>query len=532
MEKAAALKTEVRRAAIYARVSDQSQAEEDRTSLSEQTAEMEAYCERRGLTVAARYQEVGRGWSKERPEFQRMLADARLRRFETIVSWKSDRLSRGLFPAAALMEVVEAYQIQLESVTDYIDMKFFGLMAAIAKIELDNFRERSSMGKRGAAKQGRIPSGNLPYGYRTGEDGKPEVVEAEATVVRRIFDQYVHEEMGIPSITRLMMDEGVPTAKPGGKRWHESHVHRILANEVYKGNWWYGKSRHISTEHGRQRHRQPEDTWIPIPFPRLVDEWTWDQAQSLKELHTSRAKRNTRVFYMLQHLVRCSGCGMLLGGRASKQNTVRRNGKVYHYDLEPPRRYYQCYGMQKRLFKCRKHPFIRADRLEDLIWEQIAKVVRSPEIIVTGLEALSAGQDTGLEEAITQAERDLRDTQLEEDRMLRLFVSGKIDEDQLDRQRQFVTERLKHCQDQLENYRAREAARKDKHGHAEHITQWARTIEAVLDNLGPEERQEVLKLLLDNVTIDADNCVSITLTIPLKGAVAIDQPTTLCWWRQ
>ena len=53
------------------------------------------------------------------------------------------------------MEVVEAYQIRLESVMDSIDMKTFGLMAAIGKIELDNFRERA---------------------YRTGEDAKPETV--------------------------------------------------------------------------------------------------------------------------------------------------------------------------------------------------------------------------------------------------------------------------------------------------------------------------------------------------------------------
>ena len=141
-----------KRAAIYARVSDKSQAEDDKTSLTEQTTEMEAYCEGKGMTITARYQEVGRGWSKKRPEFQRMLADAKRGRFDTIVYWKSDRLSRGMYPAAALMEVVEAYQIQLEAVMDAIDMKTFGLMAAIGKIELDNFRERASMGKRGSAK--------------------------------------------------------------------------------------------------------------------------------------------------------------------------------------------------------------------------------------------------------------------------------------------------------------------------------------------------------------------------------------------
>ena len=161
------------RAAIYARVSDKSQDADDKTSISEQISDMQAHCERRGLAIVVRYQEVGKGWSKKRPEFQRMLADARSGRFDTIVCWKSDRLSRGMYPAAALMEVVEAHQIQLEAVMDAIDMKTFGLMAAIGKIELDNFRERAAMGKRGSAKQGKIPAGRLPYGYRIGDDGRP-----------------------------------------------------------------------------------------------------------------------------------------------------------------------------------------------------------------------------------------------------------------------------------------------------------------------------------------------------------------------
>ena len=44
-------KAEVNRAAIYARVSDKIQDEEDKTSISEQIGEMEAYCESKGLTI-------------------------------------------------------------------------------------------------------------------------------------------------------------------------------------------------------------------------------------------------------------------------------------------------------------------------------------------------------------------------------------------------------------------------------------------------------------------------------------------------
>ncbi len=79
-------------------------------------------------------------------------------------------------------------------------MKTFGLMAAIGKIELDNFRERSAMGKRGSARRGRIPNNGIPYGYRIGADGRPEIAPTEAEVVRRIFRQYAYDDMGIPLI--------------------------------------------------------------------------------------------------------------------------------------------------------------------------------------------------------------------------------------------------------------------------------------------------------------------------------------------
>ena len=522
-------KMEPNRAAIYARVSDKSQDGEEKTSINEQIGEMETYCKGRGLIITARYQEVGKGWSKKRPEFQRMLADARQGRFDTIVCWKSDRLSRGMYPAAALMEVVEAHRINLEAVMDAIDMKTFGLMAAIGKIELDNFRERASMGKRGAAKQGRIPNNGVPYGYRIGVNGKPEIVEPEAEIVRRIFYQYAHEGVGIPLVTRQLTDDGVPTGKPNGKRWHESHVHRILRNEVYKGTWWYGRTRHVATEEGRKTYWQPKDVWIDVPFPPLVDEETWAKVQAIKRLRKSRSRRNTKMFYMLQHLVRCAECGMLFGGRSTKQNTVRRNGKTYHYDLDTPRRYYQCYGMQKKLSRCRKHPYIKAERLEDLVWGEVKRVVESPEVAIAGLEALGPQDDGGLTDQIAKAERDLREVEMEEDRAIRLYVSGKITEIQLDRQRRFITERLENLHAQLDGYRLREIAAAEKQALTQKVVEWSGTISGRLNKLNRQERREILELVLDRVTVNGEDSVSITLAIPIGELVAIKEPPSLCW---
>ncbi len=514
MAKTTYRKTEGNRAAIYARVSDKSQDGEDKTSISEQTGEMEAYCESKGLTITARYQEVGRGWSKKRPEFQRMLADARKGRFDTIVCWKSDRLSRGMYPAAALMEVVEAHQIRLEAVMDAIDMKTFGLMAAIGKIELDNFRERSTLGKRGTAKQGRVPTGGLPYGYRIGDDGRPEVVEEQAEVVRRIFDMYVNEGMGSPSIAVRLTDEGIPT-QTGKLLWRQSYIHYVLANATYTGTWVYGKERHISTEDGTKSYDQPRDTWIEVPVSSLVDEETWERAQKLKKQRSRTAGRNTKVLYLLQHLLKCAECGHNFHAKSTWRTTNVRNGKKYRYDLPTPRRYYKCNGMQSLRLRCRERHYIRAERLEEPIWSEVKRVLQNPDLIVAGIDTLDSQEGGGMEEEIAQAERDLRSIQMEEDRAIRLFVSGKITEAQLDHQRKFITERLESARAKLDDYRAREASGTEKRRLMETVLTWARNVGQGIDELTDVQRKELLQMVVEQVVIDRDNNVDITLAIPI-----------------
>ena len=517
-------KTEANRAAIYARVSDKSQDGEDKTSIAEQTGDMEAYCESKGLTITARYQEVGRGWSKKRPEFQRMLSDARKGRFDTIVCWKSDRLSRGMYPAAALMEVVEAHQIRIEAVMDAIDMKTFGLMAAIGKIELDNFRERSTMGKRGTAKQGRVPTGGLPYGYRIGDDGRPEVVEEQAEVVRRIFQLYVHEGMRAFSIAVRLTDEEIPT-QTGKLTWLQSRVHHILGNATYTGSWVYGKYRHVSTEDGMKVYDQPRDTWIEIPIPQVIDDETWERAQKLKKQRGIKSKRNTKVLYQLQHLLKCGECGRNFHTRASWTTTSVRNGKAYTYDLTTPRRYYMCNGMQSMRLRCRERPYIRAEQLEEPIWDEVKWVIQNPDLIVAGIAALDSQEGGGMEEEIAQAEQELRSIQMEEDRAIRLFVSGKITEAQLDIQRRFITERLESARAKLDDYRAREASGTEKRRLMEEVLAWAREFGQGLDELAPEERHDYLQMLVEQVIIDRNNNVDITLAIPIDDdSSAPDSP--------
>lgn len=103
------------RAASYIRVSTERQAEDDKVSLGEQQRDIAAYCEDIGYTIVKEYRDVGSGASKRRTGFQELLRDVQDGAFDVIMCWKSDRLSRGLYPAAALSEALEATDIRLES---------------------------------------------------------------------------------------------------------------------------------------------------------------------------------------------------------------------------------------------------------------------------------------------------------------------------------------------------------------------------------------------------------------------------------
>ena len=134
--------------------------------------------------------------------------------------------------------------------------------------------------------------------------------------------------------------------------------------------------------------------------------------------------------------------------------------------------------------------------------------------------ALSSGNTIGITGAVV-SERDLHKVQMEEDRAIRLFVSDKITEDQLDHQRRFITERLESLRDKLDKHRAQQSMANEKRVLMENLFEWAGKFREGLDDLSSEERRNVLLLLVDQVLIDRDNNVNITLAIPTKDLVSI-----------
>ena len=146
------------RAAIYARVSTTGNGQDP----TMQTRELEEYCQRRGWTITDSYVDTGVSGSKDsRPELNRLMADAKQRKFDTVLVWKLDRFGRSLRHLVNALAELEALGVAFISLKDNLDLGtpsgrlMFQIIGAMAEFERSLIQERVRAGLRNARAKGK-----------------------------------------------------------------------------------------------------------------------------------------------------------------------------------------------------------------------------------------------------------------------------------------------------------------------------------------------------------------------------------------
>jgi len=141
--------------AIYARVSTK------RQEYEMQLTELRAYAERAGWETIEYTEKVSS--VKHRPEFERLMEDARLRKFQIVLVWKVDRFGRSLKDFLNNVLLLDSFGIRFISATQAIDTnkhdpmaKFvLGLFGLLAEFEHGMIVERVKAGVAEAKRQGK-----------------------------------------------------------------------------------------------------------------------------------------------------------------------------------------------------------------------------------------------------------------------------------------------------------------------------------------------------------------------------------------
>src|SRR3974390_829017 len=334
-------------AAIYARVSSDRQ-KEDKT-IASQTSSLREYAQANSFTIPEGWIFEDEGYSGatlSRPGLERLRDLVAEGQVQTVLVYGPDRLSRKYAYQVLLLEefsrqgveTVFLLGVSAQTPEERLLVQFQGM---IAEYERAQIAERSRRGKRHRAKAGcvNVLSG-APHGYRyvkrnESTDACYLVDEAQAAVVREVFEWYTVEGLSIGAIVHRLNETKEPT-RFGKSLWERSKVWAMLRNPAYVGRAAYGKTERAERKRMTRPLRQkggysartsakrerPKEQWIGLPVPALVSEEAFARAAEKLSENRRFASRNTKEPTLLQGLLVCGQCGYALY-RTSTRTTRR-----------------------------------------------------------------------------------------------------------------------------------------------------------------------------------------------------------------
>jgi len=337
--------------------------------------------------------------------------------YKALICHSTDRLSRNEYHLGIIAEECDRAGVELIFVTEPLDSSLEGsiiryVRGIAGRIENERRRERVMRGRLNALSANvLIQTGKPLFGYDYDVSTHVRIVnEAEAKVVRLIFQLSGDKGMSVKRITRYLYERGIATPSTfkgidlGHKKttWHRGSVLRILHDETYTGRTLVNRNELTERKYridkatgkedfnspmGRKATKiAPRDKWVELKdcTPALISHSLFDKAQRTIANAFSKASaatRNQSSMYLLRGLVFCNKCGCKMYPRRTR--TLR---------------YYKC-GAEfldseiAKGNKCRMS--VLADNLEALIWQNVIRYFEKPELIEFELRRARSGNRSG-----------------------------------------------------------------------------------------------------------------------------------------
>jgi site-specific DNA recombinase len=435
--------------AIYGRVSTQSQAKHD--TIQSQLEALRKYARDHQLTITHECIDNGVSGSTLASEGLDMLRDLALAgEIEGVLVLSPDRLSRVQFDQMILMEEFKKRNIKVFFTSQQFEDTPAGnlmlqIQGAISEYERATIRDRMRRGLKHSVKNGQVIAGNTPYGYtlvRKTETSiaRWEVNEAEADIVRMVFELFVNNRMKGAELARHLDDKGISTRKAA--KWRGSVIYNILKNKSYLGIAYMYKTKNVNPKRRSKikgklstvktgKKSTPIDERISVPVPQLIDRKIWEAAQELLKKNSRHSRRNNSVNkYLLRGLVVCGECGSMCPGYVSNKKA-----------------YYKCGAKRNNNITTKPHDYVnivtRQKFFDEKVWKGLTELLGDPknlqEQIETRLPKISKFSQSALREQ-SKIEKDLEKLDIQDKRILDAYREEIIELDELRKQKAKISE--------------------------------------------------------------------------------------------
>jgi len=345
--------TEKLKYCLYSRKSTESE-ERQILSIDSQIKEMLQLAEKEGLDILTIKRESHSAKeARQRPIFNELLEDIRQEKYNAILTWAPDRLSRNGGDLGAIVDLMDQGKLKEirtfgQKFTNNPNEKFLlMILGSQAKLENDHRGINVKRGLRTRVEMGLWP-GVAPIGYLNQKeiDKKCQVIldPERAHVVKKIFEKMAYEKWSGRKIYHWLRFE--LNFKTKGNKWVAlSGVYRMLQNPFYYGTFEYPKE---------------SSNWYQGKHQPIIDQSLFDKVQ--EQLKRDHIVRESKEFAFTKMIV-CGLCGS--GITAEEKYKKLRDGTTRKYT------YYGCTRSRDR--QC-KNKYIQEEELIKQLLPVIDKV--------------------------------------------------------------------------------------------------------------------------------------------------------------
>ncbi|MDD5435209.1 MAG: recombinase family protein [Nitrospira sp.] len=460
------------RVAIYTRVSTEDQAREG-YSLEVQEEYLREYAKREKWHIYRMYKDDGiSGYTKDRPELKRLLADAKDRKFELILVYKIDRFSRNLMDLLNLVDELSTYEVGFKSATEFFDTTnsagkmMFQQLGSFAEFERNRIKERVFPGMIKGAKNGNWQGARFaPYGYHYNKEKKLlEIIPEEAEIVKTIYTMYLTGNT-TSEITAYLYRRGYRTRT--GIRFHSKLVYDILKNKVYTGKLIWNR-RHYSKKEKTQGGYGKGYRYLPGQATDVVevqgrhapilseDDFNRTQLRLANNRRPSHSIFNKHE-HLLSGIIRCGICGSrYLGSTCASNHRTKERKKWYRCRLRQETKGIECNNAS---IVAASYDNFALDVLGKISTSKIVREKRYADLLKTVLDSTDEiiAQINSVEQSLKEnqeKQKKLTSIYLREDIGQEVYMQSqeplKIEEDKLKKQKQALDMKLIEKEDSRE----------------------------------------------------------------------------------
>ena len=327
------------RVTFYARVSSES--DEQLNSLGNQITYYQDLIQRnRSWTFVPGYIDEGLSGisTKKRENFNRMIEDAALDKFDLVITKEISRFARNTLDSIQFTRQLLGHGVGVFFQNDNIntldeDSELrLSIMSSIAQDELRKLSSRVKFGHQQAIKSRVVLGNSRIFGYQK-QDGRLVIDETEAPMVRELFRLYASDRYSMKQIENRFWEQGY--RNHNGKRLAHTTMSGMISNPKYKGYYVGNKVKVIDMFTKKQKFLPPEE-WVMFKdetgeiVPAIVSEELWDAANAILKRRSEDVKSRQGICNhpnLFTGKLYCTHCGAAYYRRESKDRQGNRNSR-------------------------------------------------------------------------------------------------------------------------------------------------------------------------------------------------------------